>query len=57
VYRLFGLPDVGATSLPEVQQPLHTGQIGHHIRTGKHNLMEYDWDRYMDFADPHWKRD
>ena len=57
VYRLFGLQGVGATDLPKAEQPLHTGHIGHHIRTGKHNLTEYDWDRYMDFADKHWKRD
>jgi hypothetical protein len=56
VYRLFGLQGVGATKMPEAQKPLHTGHIGHHIRTGKHNLTEYDWDRYMDFADKHWKK-
>ncbi|MDE0840356.1 MAG: acetylxylan esterase, partial [Kiritimatiellae bacterium] len=55
VYRLFGFRGVGATKMPKAQQPLHTGHIGHHIRTGKHNLTEYDWARYMDFADKHWK--
>lgn len=55
VYRLFGLKGVGATKMPPVEQPLHTGHIGHHIREGKHNLTEYDWDRYMDFADKHGK--
>jgi hypothetical protein len=56
VYRLFGLKGVGATKMPGAQQPLHTGHIGNHIRTGNHNLTEYDWDRYMDFADKHWKK-
>ena len=56
VYRLFGLQGVGATKMPEAQKPLHNGHIGHHIRTGKHNLTEYDWDCYMDFADKHWKK-
>jgi len=23
---------------------------------GKHNLVEYDWNCYMDFADKHWKK-
>ena len=56
VYRLFNLQGVGATKMPKVQQPLHTGHIGHHIRDGKHNLTEYDWNRYMDFSDQHWKK-
>jgi len=56
VYRLFGLQGVGATKMPQAQQPLQTGHIGHHIRTGKHDLTEYDWDRYMDFADKKWKK-
>jgi dienelactone hydrolase len=56
VYRLFGLRGVGATKMPEPQQPLHAGHVGYHLRAGKHNLVEYDWDQYMDFADRHWKK-
>ena len=54
VYRLFGMRDVGATTMPEAQKPLHTGHIGYHLRTGKHDLTEYDWNCFMDFADKHW---
>ena len=56
VYRLFGLQGVGSTTMPKAEQPLNTGHIGYHIRTGEHNLKEYDWDRFMDFADRHWKK-
>lgn len=56
VYQLFGLQGAGATQMPEAEKPLHTGYIGHHIRIGTHNLTEYDWDCYMDFADKHWKK-
>ncbi len=57
VYELFGLQGVGMDEFPQPNQPLHTGHIGYHLRPGGHNLTEYDWDRFMDFADRHWKHD
>ncbi|MFW6152403.1 MAG: alpha/beta hydrolase family protein [Verrucomicrobiota bacterium] len=57
VYRLFGLSGLGTTEMPEPEEPLHTGHIGYHIRKGEHNLTVYDWNRYMDFADKHWRDD
>jgi pimeloyl-ACP methyl ester carboxylesterase len=53
VYKLFGLEGLGTTEMPTPESPLHGGAIGHHIRTGKHNLTVYDWARFMDFADKH----
>lgn len=55
VYRLFGLKGLPADTMPKVDQPVH-GTIGYHCRTGRHNLTEYDWQRYMDFADKHLPR-
>ncbi len=55
VYALFGLEGVNATTMPAPDSPIHAGHIGYHLRTGGHGLMEYDWARYMDFADRHWK--
>jgi hypothetical protein len=37
--------------LPEVDQPRWNGNLGYHIRTGKHSLTRYDWEQYLDFAD------
>lgn len=52
VYALLGLPGLPGDSMPEVNQPL-MGTIGYHIRSGKHDVTDYDWDRYLDFADRH----
>lgn len=56
VYRLFGLRGLGSAKMPKPNQPLHDGHIGYHMRAGKHNLVEYDWNCFMDFADKHWKK-
>ena len=55
VYALFGLPGLGSKEMPEPDTPLNTGNVGYHIRTGKHDLTPYDWKCFMDFADRHWK--
>jgi len=56
VYKLLSVPGLGATQFPAPDSPIHNGRIGYHLRTGKHELAEYDWNRYMDFADKYWKR-
>lgn len=52
-YRLFGYP--GLKEMPEINKPAMIGKMGYHIRTGKHDVTLYDWERYMDFADKHLK--
>ena len=53
VYRLLGLRGLGVRQMPSLDQPVQKGTIGYHVRSGGHNLTEYDWQRYMDFADMH----
>jgi len=55
VYNLLGLDGLGVKEMPGLDQPVQKGRIGYHIRTGRHALTAYDWQRYMDFADAHLK--
>ena len=52
VYKLLGTEGLPVDEMPEVHTPVH-GQIGYHILEGKHDLADYDWDQYLDFADKH----
>jgi len=53
VYRLFGTDGIGDVSeMPEVNKPVGD-TIGYHIRTGKHDVTEYDWEQFLNFADKH----
>ena len=49
-YDLFGLPGLDVTDMPPADAPVHGGHIGYHIRTGGHNLTEFDWQCYLDYA-------
>ena len=52
VYRLLGTDGLPVGEMPDLNQPVQ-GTIGYHIRTGRHNVTDFDWQRYMDFADKH----
>lgn len=54
VYQLYGLNPIKTDKMPEIHQPIME-DIGYHIRTGVHDVTDYDWKCFMDFADKHFK--
>ena len=52
-WELYGKKGLVSDGFPPPEHPLQEGCVSYHLRTGKHNLTSYDWNRYMDFADRH----
>jgi hypothetical protein len=52
VWKLLGREGLGVSDMPAVDEPVGR-TIGFHVRAGKHDVTDYDWARYLDFADRH----
>ena len=55
VYRLLGKKGLTSESLPPVGQAIIASDVGYHMRAGGHSVEIYDWERFLDFADYHFK--
>jgi hypothetical protein len=55
VYELLGKPGLKSDKLPALNEPVMS-TVGYHVRRGQHDVTDYDWERYMDFADKHLAR-
>lgn len=52
VFELLGTQGLGAKEFPEVDQPI-VGHNAYHVRSGGHDVKDYDWHQYLGFADRH----
>ncbi|MCP4044992.1 MAG: acetylxylan esterase [Gammaproteobacteria bacterium] len=50
VYRLFGMDTNKFLAMPAAGEAL-TGPVSYHLRDGKHDLLDFDWRHYLNFAD------
>lgn len=48
VYALFGMKGL-SDMMPGPDAPDNANRVGYHLRTGKHNILAYDWKQYIDF--------
>jgi len=55
VYKLLGTSGLPAITMPPVNTPV-VGRMAYHIRTGQHNVTDFDWAQYLDFADQYLKK-
>ncbi len=53
IYKLYNKVGMPQTNYPLPESPIHGGDIGYHLKTGEHNLEQYDWERYIDFFSKH----
>ena len=49
-YRLFDKDANNLLTMPAAGEGI-AGPISYHLRPGKHDLLEFDWQRYLAFAD------
>jgi len=54
VYRLYGLRGLESAEMPSIHQPV-MNNVGYHLREGIHDVTRYDWLRFLDFADKHFR--
>ena len=55
LWRAYGKRGLSFESLPDTNTFDHSGSVAYHLKEGGHSLVDWDWDRYLDYADKHLK--
>ena len=55
VYRLFGKNGLPVESVPVINRPVGYN-MGYVIRNGEHDITNYNWEIYLDYADKHFSK-
>ena len=55
VYELYGYRGLNVDALPQVNTHIWSDMMGYHLREGKHDIVLYDWQQYVAFADRFFK--
>jgi len=50
VYALYGLETFADAQFPAVGEYVWHGNMGYHMRPGKHDVTDFDWKAYIRFA-------
>lgn len=50
IYKVYGAKNLPTMRDFKVESPFH-GDVGYHIRKGKHDVLIYDWENWMNFTD------
>jgi hypothetical protein len=56
VYALWGHAPIDPNDMPPLGKSLIAPLRGYHVHDGPHNMTEFDWMRFADFADGLWDR-
>ncbi len=49
VYKLFGKKGIPSNEMPAVNQSIQNS-VAYHIRSGKHDVTDFDWEQYIKWA-------
>ncbi|MDR2036704.1 MAG: acetylxylan esterase [Bacteroidales bacterium] len=53
-YELYGKKGLGTDVMPPLHSPI-MNDVGYHIRAGKHDVTDYDWQCFLTFAKKHFQ--